>query len=116
MRILATLPENALVAMTIGTANHPTITDTSGETVTVRLTDASDASATPVEVGTASGAAAGTNITVNLDLTTSGIAVDKVYVIEAISDLTGPNPKTLIPSATTGFPAYVRIANIQAVT
>lgn len=114
MRILVTLPENALVPLVIGSSNQPTITDTSGDTVSVRLTDASDATASPIEVGTASGAAAGTNVTVNLDLTTAGIAPG-VWEVEAIADLGGVNEKTLIPNTTLGFPTYLRIHDLQAV-
>jgi len=70
------------------------------------------ATPTPVEVGTAAGAAAGTAITINLDLATSGISAG-TWTLEAVAARTGTNPKTLIPNVTTGFPYEILIVDIQ---
>lgn len=106
----ATFSEKALVTFTIGTTANPTTTDTTGDTVTVTLTEHNVSGASAVSVGTASGASAGTNIAVSLDLSTNGISPG-LWELEAVADKDGTNPKTLIPNTTTGNPYIVRITD-----
>lgn len=112
--IKAHIPEKTLVPFTIGTTAKPTITNTATETVSVRISDYTASSPTPIEVGTASGAAAGTDITVNLDLATANV-VPGLWEVEAVSDRAGSNPKTLIPNETTGFPFLIEIEALHQI-
>jgi len=109
VKIRAQLAEKSMATFTIGTTDHPTITDSNGDTVVVTLTQYDTAGAAAIEVETnASGAVAGTAIATILDLATSGIAPG-FWELEAVADKNGANPKTLIPNNYTGFPYVIEI-------
>lgn len=104
------LPEKATIPLTLGTAANPTVTDSSGDTVGAYLVNESG---TATLVGTASGAAAGTPFTINMDLSVSGI-VPALYTLEVVSSINDANPETMVPNVTVGRPVYIRIFEVKA--
>lgn len=102
------LPWKNLITWTVGTADNPTTVSTAGETVTVKLTEYDVTGATPIGVGSDDGAAAGTPFTVELDLATNNIGAG-FWIVEAIGDIDGTNPITVIPNSTDGDPFLVEI-------
>jgi len=107
------IPLKSSVIWTIGTTANPTTTNTTGDTVTVKITNAEEVAPTPITIGTASGAAAGTNIAVTLDFATANVAAG-LWELEAVADVGEVNPKVLIPNETTGFPYLIRIIDPQS--
>lgn len=90
---------------TIGPSNAPTKTDTSGDTISIKLIKYDDSSFTAVEVASVAGAAAGTAIVTDLDLSDNAL-VPGLYELEA---------DPLLPNEATGFPFLVEIQPLRSV-
>ncbi len=104
MAIKAKVPQDALVVFTIGTTANPTVLSTASKTVSVRVRRQGTPD-TPTALGSAAGAAAGTNIAVSLDFS---LVPPGMYELEATADVGETNPIQLIPNETTGFPYLVK--------
>lgn len=102
------LPWKNVVTWTIGTTDNPTVVSTDSETVTVKLTEYDVTGASSIEVGSDDGAAAGTPFTVDLDLATNNIGAG-FWIAEAIGDIDGTNPITVIPNSVAGNPYLIEI-------
>lgn len=86
------LAEDASIGMTI----TPDVS-TLGMTVYAYLVDPYG---TKVQVGSASGLAASSAISITLDLSTAGIDAGEEYSLEVVADPTATNPVTLLPNQT----------------
>jgi len=86
--------EDASVDLLLDTTSD----STSGKTLKAFLTNEAG---TEYQVGTASGAAAGTNITIALDLATAGITAGKWYTLRVGADLALSNKIGILPNPNT---------------
>ena len=89
-----------------------TITNTSVDTTskTVRVFVSTEGGGAGTELGSGSGAAAGTNIVINCDF---ALVAPGTYVMEVIADWGEANPITLIPNDLTGWPVLVEVHDIE---
>ena len=116
MIVQTELVQNRLAVLTLGDSDFPTITDTDGDTVVVYFTKHDTDGALPVKVETDGvGAAPGTDLALNCDLTllTDGVGF---YEVEVIADENGTNPKPLLPNEKSGYPYIVEIVDFKSIT
>jgi len=100
-------PEKYLLAFTF-TLNE----DTSNKIVGLYLVSRGG---TATLIGSASGVAANEALSINGDLSTSGIRPGESFRINLVADVAGSNPTTFIPGAT--YPEYwVDVQQIDAIT
>ena len=85
------------------TVTNTTGVSTNGMTVYAYLC-AGDS--TPISVGNAAGAAAGSDVTIACDF---GLVTPGVYELEVVGDPTAANPVVLIPSTATEDPVYIQV-------
>lgn len=105
------LPWKNAIVWTLGSTDNPTTVSTSGKKITVKLTEYDVTGASSIlanVVADTDGAAAGTNIDVTLLLERSGIGAG-FWVVEAIGDIDGTNPITVIPNSVAGNPYLIEI-------
>lgn len=100
--------EKALLTFNVSSSS----VDTSGKTVYLYLVDSAG---TATQIGSTVGLAAGSTISIQGDLATSGIAANSLYEVEVVADPTGDNPVTLIPNTTTGYPVRLAIHNVKGI-
>lgn len=89
----------------------PTVATTQGAN-TVGLYFTPQGGGTTTTVGTATGAAADTEITINYDL--SGLDPG-IYEWEVIADAAGSNPIVVLPDDNTGRPLLARINEVRKI-
>lgn len=94
--------EKASIAVTFTSTSH----STAGLTVKAYLVTLAGIA---TEVGSTSGAAAGTSIAINFDFATSGISAGNTYKAEVIADPSGTNPIVMWPNADTADRIYFKV-------
>lgn len=94
--------------------NFTAVEDTTGLTIGAYITPESGGST--ITVGTTSGGAADIERTIACDFATSGVTPGTVYVFEVIADVSGTNPKTILPDDNSGRPIRILVDDRSAIT
>lgn len=99
------IPENAAFPWTITNTEGAS---TDGQTVSMYAVDITDGTTTLL--GTGSGAAIGSDITINVDF--SGVDAGKTYEIQAAANVGGANPVVVVPNTKTANHVYAYVYNM----